>query len=157
MPRSIFSMTGVAVILSVLCLAAGYRQQLPSAGFGIESDAGIDAGMHRHILEPCAEMALLHPPPVLLSGNASVLQRGASSLAFTLSRAPSVHVVPMEGFPHKEKIWKEPKMAPSSPLGRLAPLANQAYEELTVFGVEVMLGAAICVGAALQRRVTGAL
>jgi len=106
---------GVAVILSVLCLAAGYRQQLPSAGFGIEpgpialeslhqlhqplklqllfglrSDAGIDAG-HRHILEPvasevpmmrcevigmvplvhdehrcrpCAEMALLHPPPV---------------------------------------------------------------------------------------------
>lgn len=147
MPRSIFSMTGVAVILSVLCLAAGYRQQLPSAGFGIESDAGIDAG-HRHILEPCAEMALLHPPPVFLSGNASVLQRGASSLAFTLSRAPSVHVVPMEGFPHKEKIWKEPKMAPSSPLGRWA---NQAYEELTVFGVEVMLGAAICVGAALQR------
>jgi hypothetical protein len=70
---------GVAVILSVLCLAAGYRQQLPSAGFGIEpgpialeslhqlhqplklqllfglrSDAGIDAGMHRHILEPVA-------------------------------------------------------------------------------------------------------
>lgn len=75
MPRSIFSMTGVAVILSVLCLAAGYRQQLPSAGFGIESDAGIDAG-HRHILEPCAEMALLHPPPVFLSGNAVALDDG---------------------------------------------------------------------------------
>mmetsp|Transcript_55207 Transcript_55207/g.87678 ORF Transcript_55207/g.87678 Transcript_55207/m.87678 type:complete len:160 (-) Transcript_55207:22-501(-) len=157
MPRSIFSMTGVAVILSALCLAAGYRQQLPSAGFGIESDVG--AGTPRHILEPCAETLHLHPP-VLLSGNASVhVQRGASSLAFTLSRAPSVLVVPIEGFasfPHKEKIWKEnqePKMAPWSSLGRLA---TQAYQELTVFGMEVMLGAAVCVAAALQRRMTRA-
>ena len=73
----------MAVIFSVVCFAAGYRQQLPSAGFGIESelidlialeslhqlhqpllklqplfglrsDAGIDAGMPRHILEPVA-------------------------------------------------------------------------------------------------------
>ena len=134
-------MRGITAVLCFLRLVAGYRQQLPSA-FMVEPE--LDTGTPRQILEPC-EMTFQDPS--FLNGNASFfVQRG---IPFALPRP--LHVPPLEVFRHKgDKVWKEAKSAPS-PFARLASVVCQ---ELTVFGTEVMLGAAICVGAAVQRRIS---
>ncbi|CAK9067915.1 unnamed protein product [Durusdinium trenchii] len=130
------------LLIGYFCVAASYRQQLPAAGFAAELDSGERV---RQILEPCE---MVHLDIDVPRGNVSFsMRRHFGTVGLPLPRDP----VPVRTGA-TDRLNQVSKDGPKVAVMDAVRLASLAREELTIFGAEVMLGAAICVGAALQRR-----